>query len=57
MRTQLLFPTPVWIEEKCGVDADKLKEFAYLVKSEDPKGRQVSNEGGWQSWDLSLIHI
>jgi uncharacterized protein (TIGR02466 family) len=52
MRTELLFATPVWIEDKCGVDADKLKEFAYFVKSEDPKGRQVSNEGGWQSWDF-----
>ena len=52
MRTELLFPTPVWIKNQCGVDYEKLKEFAYHVKDEDPKGRQVSNEGGWQSWDF-----
>lgn len=52
MRTELLFPTPVWIEEKCGVDRDKLKEFAHLVETEDPQGRKASNDGGWQSWDF-----
>jgi uncharacterized protein (TIGR02466 family) len=52
MKTELLFPTPVWIENKCGIDRDKLLDFAYFVRDEDPDGRVASNEGGWQSHDF-----
>lgn len=52
MKTELLFPTPIWIEEDCGVDRDKLKEFVQFVKTEDPKGRNATNYGGWQSHDF-----
>lgn len=52
MKTELLFPTPLWTFEKCGVDRDKLLEFVNFVKSEDPEGRKITNVGGWQSWDF-----
>ena len=33
---------------------DDLIRFAYKKRKEDPKGRVISNEGGWQSYSLSL---
>jgi len=52
VKTELLFPTPLWIEEECGVDRDKLKQFISLVRQEDPEGRVATNYGGWQSHDF-----
>lgn len=52
MKTELLFPTPVWTEDECGIDRQKLTDFAYHVKDEDPNGRKASNDGGWQSHDF-----
>lgn len=52
MKTELLFPTPVWIEDGCGIDREKLLDFVYLVRREDPEGRYASNDGGWQSHDF-----
>ena len=47
-----LFTTPVWITDECGVDRDKIINFVNVVKAEDPRGREASNMGGWQSYDF-----
>lgn len=52
MKTKLLFPTPVWIQDECGIDLNKLTEFCYFVEKEDPEGRHATNDGGWQSHDF-----
>jgi uncharacterized protein (TIGR02466 family) len=52
MKTELLFPTPIWIDEKCGVEKQPLLEFVNYVRTEDPKGRRATNVGGWQSNDF-----
>ena len=53
MKTELLFPTPIWVEDDCGIDLDPIQKFAYEVKEEDTKGRRSSNGGGgWQSHDF-----
>ena len=49
MRTERLFPTPIWIDDDCGIDPKEIEEFAYIVEKEDPKGVQASNYGGYQS--------
>lgn len=52
IQTNLIFPTPVWVEDDIGADREKLIEFVDLVRKEDPEGRHLSNNGGWQSWDF-----
>ena len=52
MKTELIFPTPVWKFDNVGIDRESLTDFVYLVKSEDPAGRVQSNHGGWQSHDF-----
>ena len=52
MKTELIFPTPVWKFDNVGVDKQSLTDFVYHVKSEDPAGRKQSNNGGWQ-WSSS----
>ena len=47
-----LFTTPVWITDECGVDRDKIINFVKVVQAEDPRGREASNMGGWQSYDF-----
>ena len=47
-----LFTTPIWVTDKCGVDRDKIINFVNVVKAEDPRGREASNMGGWQSYDF-----
>tara|TARA_B100001250_G_scaffold290633_1_gene252399 strand:- start:1583 stop:2254 length:672 start_codon:yes stop_codon:yes gene_type:complete len=49
MRTELLFPTPIWIEEECGLDTKEITDFASVVESDDPRGVRATNSGGWQS--------
>tara|TARA_B100000287_G_scaffold322650_1_gene306569 strand:+ start:931 stop:1617 length:687 start_codon:yes stop_codon:yes gene_type:complete len=49
LRTELLFPTPLWIFEDCDLDNDLIVDFIYEVQKEDPKGMSKSNIGGWQS--------
>ena len=39
MKTELIFPTPVWKFDNVGIDRESLRDFVYLVKSEDPAGR------------------
>lgn len=52
IQTNLIFPTPVWVEDNVGVDRDKIIEFVNYVRKEDSEGRKVSNNGGWQSHDF-----
>lgn len=52
MKTELIFPTPVWKFDNVGVDRELLTDFVYHVKDEDPEGRKQSNAGGWQSHDF-----
>ena len=53
MKTELIFPTPVWKFDNVGIDKQSLTDFVYHVKSEDPAGRKQSNNGGWQSHDFT----
>jgi len=52
IETNLIFPTPLWIQDDVGLDRDKLLKFVDVVRNEDPDGRVVSNNGGWQSHDF-----
>ena len=52
MKTNLLFPTPLWINEECGVERQPIIDFVHYVQQEDPDGRRATNAGGWQSWDF-----
>lgn len=51
--TNLIFPTPIWVEDSVGLDRDNLLTFVDRVRSEDPQGRVISNNGGWQSHDFT----
>jgi len=53
MKTELIFPTPIWKFDNVGIDRKSLSDFVYHVKDEDPEGRQASNGGGWQSHDFT----
>jgi uncharacterized protein (TIGR02466 family) len=50
--TNLIFPIPIWVEDKVGLDTNNLLKFVDRVRSEDPQGRVISNNGGWQSHDF-----
>jgi uncharacterized protein (TIGR02466 family) len=52
MKTELIFPTPIWKFDNVGIDRERVIDFVDVVRTEDPKGRKSSNEGGWQSWDF-----
>ena len=45
MKTELIFPTPVWKFDNVGIDRESLTDFVYHVKEEDPVGRVQSNHG------------
>ena len=47
-----IFPTPIW-SFQFPVDKDELITKAYNFKN-SCEGREVSNQGGWQSLDLDL---
>ena len=57
METKLLFPTPVWVEDDCGVDLERIQKWVKIVKETDPNGRVASNDGGWQSQDFIPPYI
>ena len=58
MRTEFLFPTPIWIDEDChGVDSKEIADFAYIIEKEDPVGVKASNSGGWQSDSFRPTHL
>lgn len=55
-KTHTLFPTLIY-SFKSPKSPNTLVDFLYQVKKEEPKGRIVSNEGGWQSFDLLKFPI
>lgn len=52
MKTELVFPTPIWIDDNVGLNRQPVIDFVNKVREEDPKGRNLSNIGGWQSHDF-----
>ena len=53
-KAHLLFPTCIHILEYKNFESikDELVQHVYEEKNRDPKGREVSNRGGWQSRDF-----
>ena len=53
-KAHLLFPTCIHILEYKNFESikDELVQHVYEEKNRDPKGREVSNRGGWQSQDF-----
>lgn len=52
MRYDLYFPTPVWWEQTDDIEIEPILSLCYRLKNSDPAGRQLSNQGGWQSHDF-----
>jgi uncharacterized protein (TIGR02466 family) len=52
MNLELYFPTPIWWQFVQNIDIDAIKNLCYRLKEENPFGRQISNQGGWQSIDF-----
>lgn len=46
------FPTPVWWTD-LDLDNTKLMDQIYDMRDNDPKGREISNRGGWQSQEIN----
>jgi uncharacterized protein (TIGR02466 family) len=51
MNLDYYFPTPLWWEQT-ELDTLSMVDLCYKLKEEDPIGRKLSNEGGWQSRDF-----
>lgn len=51
MNLDFYFPTPIWWEHTEINTADMIS-LAYRLQKEDPIGRKLSNQGGWQSQDF-----
>lgn len=51
MNLDFYFPTPVWWADT-PVDVAPIKMLCDRLRDEDPTGRQISNNGGWQSKDF-----
>tara|TARA_B110000503_G_C7150581_1_gene414967 strand:+ start:2273 stop:2866 length:594 start_codon:yes stop_codon:yes gene_type:complete len=51
MNIDYYFPTPVWWNDTT-LDNMPLLSLCNTFKKEDPKGRDLSNRGGWQSKDF-----
>jgi len=43
------FPTPVWWNDLKNYDDSELLKLHEWLKKDDPKGKELSNFGGWQS--------
>lgn len=52
MNLDLYFPTPIWWED-IHIDNNAVLNFCHSLRDENPKGRKVSNVGGWQSDDIA----
>lgn len=52
MRYELYFPTPIWWEDTEDIAVDQILELCYSLQKNDPIGRSLSNQGGWQSQDF-----
>ena len=53
MNTDFYFPTPVWWEDT-NIDNTPIVQLCNKLRTEDPDGRLISNNGGWQSKDFKL---
>ena len=51
MNLDYYFPTPVWWEQT-EINNGPIEELAYRLRKENPTGRKLSNQGGWQSMDF-----
>jgi uncharacterized protein (TIGR02466 family) len=51
MRYEMFFPVPMWWEDT-DLDNDPILDFCLLQRTQDPVGRKLSNQGGWQSKDF-----
>jgi uncharacterized protein (TIGR02466 family) len=51
MNLEFYFPTPLWWEQT-NIDTTDMVKLCYSMREADPKGRRLSNEGGWQSRDF-----
>ena len=52
MNYELWFPTPIWWEDTTDIDIPPILNLCYRLKAQEPKGRKLSNQGGWQSKDF-----
>jgi len=52
MRYDLYFPTPVWWEDTQDIEIEPILKLCYQLKEQNPAGRKLSNQGGWQSNDF-----
>ena len=58
MKTELIFPTPIWKFDDVNVDRESLTNFVYLVKDEDPAlEMQLWSEHMLLLISLDLVHI
>ena len=53
MNTDFYFPTPIWWLDT-DIDNAPIAQLCNNLRAEDPEGRQISNNGGWQSKDFKL---
>ncbi len=51
MNYELYFPTPIWWEQT-SIDIKPMLDLCLRLQEQDPTGRKLSNEGGWQSMDF-----
>ena len=47
------FPVPIWWTDT-NLDNTKILDVCYQLKDLDPVGRQISNNGGWQSQEVDI---
>lgn len=51
MNLEWYFPTPLWWEQT-EISPDDMLNLCYRLREQDPTGRKLSNQGGWQSQDF-----
>jgi uncharacterized protein (TIGR02466 family) len=51
MMMDMYFPTPIWWEQT-QIDNTAMLDLCYRLRDQDPRGRKLSNQGGWQSMDF-----
>jgi len=51
MNFDLYFPTPIWWEDT-ELNNEPILDLCLKLKEQDPIGRKLSNQGGWQSVDF-----
>ncbi len=51
MNLDYCFPTPIWWEQT-NINTSDMVSLTYKLMNQDPLGRKLSNQGGWQSHDF-----